>query len=77
MGAAFFIGWHFFMDLKWHRDASFDIVAGALIEFYLFTYIISQFEKREERKRAKEMNDHLNKIEQLIKRVYANQKDGE
>jgi hypothetical protein len=71
-GAVLFIGWHFLMDLTWSQKASYDIFSGALIDFFMFTYLISQFEKREETKRANEMDAHLRKIETLIKKAYAN-----
>lgn len=73
LGAILFVGWHFFIGLKWNNVASLDIVSGAILEFYLFTYIISEFEKRTEIKRQKEMDAHLKNIEKLLKKVKAKQ----
>jgi uncharacterized membrane protein len=71
IGAALFIGWHFFSNQVWEPISSYDILSGAIIEFFIFTYLLSESEKRQELARNKELDAHLNKIEQLIKKAYA------
>jgi hypothetical protein len=69
LGAALFIGWHFLMNQQWQPISSFDIVSGAIIEFFIFTYLLSESEKRQELARAKQLDAQLDKIEQLMKEV--------
>lgn len=66
IGAILFIGWHFFMDLTWKPEGSFDIISGAIIEFFMFTLILNSYNQQQQKQMKKELDAHLDNIERLL-----------
>ena len=76
LGAAIIIGWHFFIGLHWSKEASYDVLIGAVFEVFLLQAILHFYQQKEQQTRQKELDAHLDKIEKLIEEAAISKKDG-
>ena len=57
---------NFYLKMEYSNHGSFDIVVGAFVEVFILTVFFHYIEARNEKKMEQRLQNHLDKIEQLI-----------
>lgn len=66
IGISLFLTWNSFIDMVWSREGSFDILSGAILEFFLFQVLLNFNSNRQTKQLMKHMEQHLDKVEQML-----------
>lgn len=66
IGISLFLTWNSFIDMVWSREGSFDILSGAILEFFLFQVLLNFNSNRQTKQLMKHLEQHLDKVEQML-----------
>jgi predicted membrane channel-forming protein YqfA (hemolysin III family) len=70
----FFLLFNYF-DPTWTREASIDIFLDAIIETFTLNLLLHFYNERQDKKNIQHLDKHLKKIELLIIKASANEKE--
>lgn len=69
IGTAIFIGWNYFYIDSWDGNASFDIISGAVVEFFYLTVLLQFFNARSQKAAEEAMMKQLDDIEARMEKL--------
>jgi hypothetical protein len=55
--------------MTYSNEGSFDVVTGAFVETFILAVFFEYFNSRQQKKTEKHLQDHLRKVEEMIKNV--------
>lgn len=67
IGLVLFDFWNGFVNMKWDSVGSRDVLSGAIIEFFLFTFLFEMYQNRQAKQWKNDMALHLKEIEKLLR----------
>lgn len=67
LGMALLLTVNAIFDLKFTKDGSYDILTGAIIEFFFLQFLLEFWHTKSQKLTKKHLDDHLDRIEKLIK----------
>lgn len=55
--------------MTYSNEGSFDVITGAFVETFILAVFFEYFNSRQQKKTEKHLQDHLRKVEEMIKNV--------